>query len=176
MTNGGLILRESDAVLQAVFADLKRRHIALAMEMGFLSGKDSSGRQACGVGIEGFGAAGSAKVFAERIKKNGGELEYFAMDEPLWYGHHFKGKNACRWPMSEVARDIATESAALREMFPSVEIGDVEPIGTAQPPDWIEEIAQWTEVYRQVVGQKLSFIHADVAWTCPSWQQQLAAV
>ena len=28
MTNGGLIFRESDAVLQAAFADLKRRHIA----------------------------------------------------------------------------------------------------------------------------------------------------
>jgi hypothetical protein len=46
LTNGGLILRESDAVLQAVFADLKRRNIALAIEMGLLTGKDSSGQEA----------------------------------------------------------------------------------------------------------------------------------
>src|SRR6185312_9633188 len=43
LTNGGLILRESDATLQAVFADLKRRHIALAIEAGLLSGKGPDG-------------------------------------------------------------------------------------------------------------------------------------
>jgi hypothetical protein len=47
--------------------------------------------------------------------------------------------------------------------------------GTAQPPDWVEEIAQWTQVYREVVGENLKFFHADVVWTSP-WQQQLAAV
>lgn len=177
MTNGGLILRESDAVLQTVFADLKRRHIALAVEMGLLSGKDSSGKQECGVGVEGFGAPDTAKVIAERIRKNGGELRYVAMDEPLFFGHHFGGKNACQWSMNDVARDIAPRAAALREIFPAVEIGDVEPVGAAEnvPPDWVEEIAQWTQVYQQVVGQKLSFFHADVVWTSP-WQQQLAAI
>lgn len=177
MTNGGLILRESDAVLQAIFADLKRRNIALAIEMGLLTGKDSLGQQACGVGVEGFGAPETARVISERIKKNGGELRYIAMDEPLFFGQHFKGKNACQWSMNDVARDIAPRVAVLRETFPSIEIGDVEPIGAAQnlPPDWIDEIAQWTQVYQQVVGQKLSFFHADVAWASP-WQQQLAAV
>jgi len=43
LTNGGLILRESDATLQVVFADLKRRHIALAIEAGVLSGKGPDG-------------------------------------------------------------------------------------------------------------------------------------
>jgi hypothetical protein len=130
MTNGGLILRESDAVLQAVFAELKRRNTAPVIEMGLLTGKDSSGQQACGV--EGFGAPDTARVIAERIKKNGGELRYVAMDEPLFFGHHFKGKNACKWSMNDVARDIAPRVAVLRGIFPSIEIGDVEPIGATQ--------------------------------------------
>jgi len=178
MTNGGLILRESDAVLQAVFVDLKRRNIALAMEMGLVNARqDSSGHQACGVNVEGITTPNATRVIAERIKKNGGELRYVAMDEPLFYGHHFSGTNACHFTLSELAGNIAPNVAVLRELFPSVEIGDVEPIGTPQniPPDWVDEIAQWTQVYQQVVGQKLSFFHADVAWTSP-WQQQLAAV
>ena len=176
LINGGLLLRQSDDEVKAVFADLKRRHIALAIEMGLLSGKGPDGKlQECGVGVEGFGAPDNAKVIANRIQRNGGELAFVAMDEPLWYGHHFKGKNSCQWPMERVARDMVSRIADLREKFPNVQIGDVEPIGAVQPPDWIEEIAQWTQVYRQITGEKLGFFHADVVWTGP-WQQQLGAV
>ncbi|MEA2729841.1 MAG: hypothetical protein QOF70_4316, partial [Acetobacteraceae bacterium] len=122
-----------------VFSDLKRRNIALAIEMGLLSGKDSAGQQACGVGVEGFAAPDNAKVVANRIQKAGGVLAYVAMDEPLWYAHHFSGKNACGWTMEDVARDIVPRVAALREKFPAVQIGDIEPVGTAQPPDWVAE-------------------------------------
>ena len=178
MINGGLLLRQSDDEVKSVFADLKRRHIALAIEMGLATARqDSSGHQACGVNVEGMTTPNATRVIAERIKKNGGELRYVAMDEPLWYGYHFNGTNACRFTLSELAGTIAPNVAVLREMFPSVEIGDVEPVGAAKnvPPDWVDEIAQWTQIYQQVVGQKLSFFHADVAWTSP-WQQQLGAV
>ena len=175
MINGALVMHQSDQELKAVFSDLKRRNIALAIEMGLLSGKDSTGQQACGVSVEGFAAPDNAKVVANRIQKAGGVLAYVAMDEPLWYAHHFSGKNACGWTMKEVARDIIPRVAALREKFPAVQIGDIEPVGTAQPPDWVEEISQWTQVYRKVVGEPLSFFHADVAWNGP-WQQQLLAV
>jgi len=175
MINGGLVMHQSDEELKAVFSDLKRRNIALAIEMGLLSGKDSAGQQACGVGVEGFAAPDNAKVVANRIQKAGGVLAYVAMDEPLWYAHHFSGKNACGWTMEDVARDIGPRVAALREKFPAVQIGDIEPVGTAQPPDWVEEISQWTQVYRKVVGEPLSFFHADVAWN-GLWQQQLPAV
>lgn len=173
MINGGLVMHQSDEELKAIFADLKRRHIALAMEMGLLSGKDGAGRQLCGVGIEGFAAPDNTKVIANRIQRNGGELAYVAMDEPLWYAHHFSGNNACLWSMEDVARDLLRRVADLREKFPSVQIGDIEPVGTPQPTDWVQEILQWTEVYRKIVGENLSFFHADVAWNGP-WRQQLS--
>jgi hypothetical protein len=175
MINGGLVMHQSDDELKAVFVDLNRRHIALAIEMGLLSGKNSAGQQACGVGVEGFAAPDNAKVVANRIEKAGGVLAYVAMDEPLWYAHHLSGKNACGWSMEDVARDIAPRVAALREKFPAVQIGDIEPVGTTEPPDWVDEITQWTQVYRKVVGEPLNFFHADVAWNGP-WQQQLPAV
>ena len=177
MINGGLLLRQSDDEVKAVFADLKRRHIPLAIEMGLLSGKGPDGQvQECGVGVEGFGAPDSGKVIASRIQRNGGELAFVAMDEPLWYGHHFKGKNGCQWSMQRVAQDMVSRIADLREKFPNVQIGNVEPVGTEQPPDWVQQIAEWTHVYQKVTGMKLVFFHADVAWTAPIWRQQLAAL
>lgn len=178
MINGGLLLRQSDDEAKAVFADLKRRHIALAIEMGLATARqDSSGHQACGANVEGMTTPNATRVIAERIKKDGGVLRYVAMDEPLWYGHHFSGANACHFSLSELAGTIAPNVAILQELFPSVEIGDVEPIGAASnvPADWIDQIAQWIQVYQQVVGQKLTFFHADVAWSSP-WRQQLGAV
>lgn len=166
------LLREPDDVLQKVFADLKRRHIALAVEMGLLAGKDSRGNQACGRGIEGYGAPDTAKVIATRIQKNGGVLQYIVMDEPLWYGHHFHGANACQSSMDDIAREVATRVAIIRQIFPSVQIGDDEPVATPQPADWIEEVTQWMQAYRRAVGEPLSFVHADIQWTGP-WRQQL---
>ena len=178
MINGGLLLRQSDDEAKAVFANLKRRHIALAIEMGLATARqDGSGHQACGAGVEGITTPNATKVVAERLRRDGGELRYVAMDEPLWYGHHFNGANACHFSLNELAATIAPNVAVLRELFPSVEIGDVEPIGAANnvPADWIDQIAQWVQVYQRVVGQKLSFCHADVAWNS-AWQQQLGAV
>ena len=132
-TTGALISRDPDETLQHVFADLKRRHIALAIEGGMLTGVGPSGHFECGRGVEGFGAAGTLRVLAQRIKKNGGELAYIAMDEPLWYGHHFSGANACQWAPEYLARQIQGELKGVREIFPDVRVGDVEPIG-APPP------------------------------------------
>ena len=176
MINAGVVLHEPDNEVRSLFADLKRRHITLGIEMALLSGKGPDGKaQECGVGIEGFGSPDTAKVVANRIQRNGGELAYVAMDEPLWYGHHFAGKNSCQWSMERVAQDMTSRIADLRAAFPNVQIGDVEPVGTAQPADWIQEITEWAHVYQRVTGGKLVFFHADVAWTAPIWRQQFSA-
>lgn len=171
-TTGALINRESDETLQRVFADLKRRHIALAIEGGMLTGVGPSGHFECGRGVEGFGAAGSTRVLASRIKKNGGELAYIAMDEPLWYGHHFHGANSCQWAPEYIARQILGELKEVREIFPDVKVGDVEPIGSPQPPDWIDQIIAWTRTWRQITGEPFDFVRADVVWT-GSWRSDL---
>jgi hypothetical protein len=172
LTNGGLILRESDDVLKNVFADLKRRHMALAVEVGLLAGKDREGHQACGVGVEGFSAPDQTKVIADIIKKLGGSLDYIVMDEPLWYGHNFHGTNACKSSVGDIAREVAMRVATIRQIFPAVQIGDEEPVAILQPTDWMEEVAQWLKAYRQAVGEPLNIVNADVQWTGP-WQRQL---
>jgi hypothetical protein len=150
------VLFQSNDELKAVFADLKRRHIVPATEMGLATARmDSSGHKTCGVNMEGIAAPNTTRVLAERIKKNGGELRYVAVDRPLFFGHHFSGNNACHFTLSELAGSIAPNVTVLREMFSSIEIGDVEPVGAAKnlPPDWVNEISRWTQVYGRSLGR-----------------------
>jgi hypothetical protein len=88
----------SDADLRKLMADLKRRHIALALEWPVLSSRT------CGTGIEGFG--GSLVPVARRIKALGGTLTYVAMQQPFQWGSLYKGANSCQW----TARQVATNA------------------------------------------------------------------
>jgi len=176
-----LLSHESDATLKAVFADLKRRHIELGMELGLLAGRDASGNTAvgdqifCGRGMEGYANPGTVKFVMNKIKQNGGDLRYLAMDEPLWYGHHVQGKMACKSSMESLAREIAGRVKEAREVFPDLQLGDTEPLAPSNPPvpDWTGQIIAWTRVYQQVSGDPFSFVRADIVWTGP-WQRELA--
>ncbi|MBV8115672.1 MAG: hypothetical protein JO300_13095, partial [Silvibacterium sp.] len=165
-----LIMSGSDELLSRMFADLKRRNIGLAVEALILS----EGPNNCGHGFEGYSSPRTMQVMAERIRKFGGDLRYVAMDEPLWYGHHYDKKNACQSSYADLARDVAQKVAMLRAVFPNVKIGDIEPLGSSG--DWTNEIIQWTQAYRAAVGEPLSFVDADINWSGPAWHQQLAAL
>jgi hypothetical protein len=54
-------------------------------------------------GIEGLGSARQHNVYPGEMKKRGIPLDYAVMDEPLYYGHDCGGKNACQFPVSQVA-------------------------------------------------------------------------
>jgi hypothetical protein len=57
-----------DQMLTRTFEDLKRRHIAMAVEALMLSPGDGQ----CGVGVEGYSAPGQMLAIAKRIKTLGG--------------------------------------------------------------------------------------------------------
>jgi hypothetical protein len=167
----------SDADLQTVFVNLQQRHIKLAIEYGLLNpddpllcgGKDPQ----CGQ-VEGFDGALLATDLA-RIKALGGDLQFVAMDEPLWFGNYSTELGAPQAPISALAQDIAKQVAIMHDYFPNAMVGDIEPVaGTNGPTDWLQEIAQWTSAYHQAVGLPLSFFHSDVAWQLSGSTAQLS--
>src|SRR6516225_2002127 len=79
-----------DTTLRNMFADLKRRHIAFAIEWGPLDEPNS-----CGIG-EGFDGTSALQV-AQRIRDLGGSLQYIAFDEPYDGAALYQGTNACHW-------------------------------------------------------------------------------
>jgi hypothetical protein len=160
------VMEAPDSTLTQIFADLERRHIALAIGASWLPGGD-----ACGRGVEGFTHPGTAESVANRIHRLGGNVQYVVLDEPLYFGHRYDKQNACRWSIPEVAHNIAAGIAAFERMFPQARICESEPVAT---PDagWIEDIMQWTQAFKAATGQPLACLHADVQWSGP-WQQQL---
>lgn len=165
-----LVQNGDEQQLAKMFDFLKRNHIALALELGFLTASD-----ACGRGVEGYTGRFAADV-ARKIKRLGGDIAIVDMDEPLWYGSEFDGPRACHADVASIARDAAQHLAEVRTIFPDMKVGDTEPVlGNAKDPQWPDKITEWLRTFEAVYGQKLAFFHADVVWST-AWQGPLKAV
>jgi hypothetical protein len=154
------IMNGPDEALSQMFANLRERHIALAVE-GMMIPRTE---QQCGARTEGYSAPGTMAAVAERIRKLGGTLAYIGMDEPLWFGHHQDGPNACHSSLDDLAHAVAMNVQAVRAVFPDVQIGDIEVIQASAGTTWMGEIMAWSEAYKKATGTKLAFLHADVQW------------
>ncbi len=164
----GALENLGDANLRAVFADLDRRGIELALEYGVLGDTD-----ACGRGVEGFGGRALVSA-ARRIAALGGTLRYVAMDEPFYFGSLYDGANACRWSPQQVAADAAVSLRALKAEFPLVEVGDIEPLPIAGT-DWLTRYTTMVDAFA-TAGFPLAFMHADVQWTDTDWRAGVDAL
>jgi hypothetical protein len=155
----GLVLNGTDGQLQTIFQDLKRRHIALGLEIMALTA-----RPECGQKVEGYGRAGDMARMMERIHRLGGDLQYVAMDGPMWAGHLSNLPNACHDPMSAVVADVANTVSIIRQTFPAAQIGDIETLGRNDPANLPDENMRWVKAYQDATGQPLAFVHFDVVW------------
>jgi hypothetical protein len=163
------ISRASDDDLQRMFADLNRRHIALALEYGVLSASAT-----CGIGVEGFGG-GTLVSAARRIARNGGRLRYLAMDEPIFFSTLYTGANACQWTVDHMAANAAANLRALLQEFPDVLIGDIEPMPVSAA-GWLDQYRHGVDALESELGFPLAFFHSDVLWSTASWKSDLAAM
>lgn len=155
----GQILTMPDTDLRRIFHFAKQRGIAMAVEFGPLH-KDGK----CGP-LEGFNPVPSVRHLAERVRALGGTLSYAAMDEPYWYAHIYSGPRQCDWSARQIVENARASVAALRETFPDIAIGDIEPISTIQGNDLLAQYANWIKTWRQVDGTNLAFFDADVNWS-----------
>ena len=164
--------------LQRVITFLKEQKIKLAMQ-----GTPLVATRECGLGIEGHGPPGDMLEGAERIRSAGGKLDYIAMDEPLYYGSIFKyvdragGRVPCDHTIQELAAQTATKIAEVRNIFPSVIIGDIEPFGVEPrlATVWKRNLAEWPDAYSSATGMPLAFMQADNVWARPAWEPDFMA-
>lgn len=147
--------------LRRIMADLKRRHIALAVEGLGLTARD------CGAGVEGFSDPGSAAALASEVRRAGGTLKYVAFDEPFTFGSLYDGQSACHWTADKVARELDHFVRTLRRWFPHLVAGDIEPLSGEDP----QLLVDWMDTYKRVAGSRLGFFHLDLDWVNPNWPQ-----
>lgn len=175
------LVHRSDTELQQFFADLKRRHIKLGAAMAPLSARPSPENPQCGVGVEGFSAPGEALMIARKVKRLGGTIDYYTMDEPLYFGHVFgedpkaqkTGKRGgCRLPIGDIAQDAAKRIKDVRSVFPEAEVGDVEPFMAWEDAQWSSDLSQWLDAFPSATGERLAYFRLDLVWNSP-WQKRM---
>jgi hypothetical protein len=150
------IMAFPDASLRTMFADLRRRHIALALEFGPLL------VVTCGGGMEGFRGDRGLQT-AQRIRDLGGVLQYIAFDEPYFFGAIADGPTACHYTPDEVAANAKQSVDTLRTVFPDLVVGDIEVVPTgAGDPAWLDGYQRWVDAWQRVTGEPLAFFDFDV--------------
>jgi hypothetical protein len=153
--NGGASL------LRTAVEGIADRGMILGVEAGPLDPTTT-----CGEGVEGFAGRESGLRLARTIRAAGGVLQVIALDEPWYYAHVYGGPNACRWPVEQVAQGVAEFVAAVREEFPWVLVGDIEP---TPPPVSAQGLAEWIDAYTAALGEPPAFLHLDIDWSLPDW-------
>ena len=152
------MLNLDDTTLRNMFANLKSRHIAFAIEWGPL---DEPNR--CGIG-EGFDGTSALQV-AQRIRDLGGSLQYIAFDEPFSGAALYQGAGACHWTPEQTAQNGAKNLALIQSVFPDVVAGDIEVVPNLAATDtWLEAYEQWIDAWQAVTGKPLAFFHFDMDW------------
>jgi hypothetical protein len=151
----------SDDDLKAVIEDVKRRHLELALESGPLVRSAECTPANGAAANETYGSPGELELVLQKIRRNGGELRYFDMDEPFFFGH--RDPSGCHLPATQLAQQVATSVASARRIFPGLQVGDSEVVNADR--QWISELVQWVDAYRAATGEPLAFFHADVQWS-----------
>ena len=163
--------RANDKDLATLVGELRRRKLGLALEAGML--RNDKG---CGKG-EGYIPQNLLKRALTRIQQAGGDLNYVTMDEVVFFGHERNWPDKlgppCKDSIDEVAHEAAQKVAQIHAVFPNAMIGAVEPITTGHnfnASKLVEDYATFADRYRAQTGEKLAFLHADIAWRSRGWE------
>ena len=160
--SAGGILKIPDESLARMVRDFEARRIGLGVE---ILATNWFHERPCGQGIEGFIDPGSANQVVTKLLKAGATLEQVGMDEPLWFGHFYTGKNACQSSLAELVNRVAVIVKIYAAAFPNVLVGDVEPFpAVSNKPNWEAAYASWVKAFHSATGTSLNFLRLDFNW------------
>jgi hypothetical protein len=154
-----------DKMLVSLIQDLDRRHIDLALEILPINWFHEV---PCGGGVEGYSDPGSAYQVVTKLKRAGANVRFISMDEPLWFGHYYSGKNACRSSLDNLAERTSVLVKIYTAAFPGVVVGETEPFpALSSQPNWPAEYFAWLQAFRKAAGVRSEFLQMDVDWGDP---------
>ena len=162
--------RVTDAELGTVIEGLRRRKIALALSCGMLNPPPG------GAWHEGYGAAAVPKALA-RIKRLGGEVRWAIADEPLYFGHFYRGPGVVPVSIKDMAKELAATACAGREIFPNLRIGMEEPImAYASQAQWLDAMRELLAEFRQAFGEPMGCVRLENAnYSIREWLPRFVA-
>jgi len=153
----GNIERAKENDLQQMCADLKRRHLALAVCTGLLIRSDR-----CRAKTEAYVDRRTLEHLFDKLRRNGADVKYVSMDEPYYYGHKDSSPTACHESAQALAKALTYGIAVVRKYFPHAQIGTDEVI--TKDREWVDELVTWADTYQRVTGERLAYLHTDLTW------------
>lgn len=160
----------TDDDLLKMFRALNERGIAFGLEMEPLEHPNPSECQQ----TESFEGTYDLEM-ARRIKNLGGTVAVVSLDEPYAFAHKLNTPGSCQRAVEQVAAETADFVRRLREIFPDVVVGSIEPLW-ASPEINADDMAAWLDAYEEASGEPFAFLHMDIEWTRPDWAPVLRDV
>ncbi|MES2310524.1 MAG: hypothetical protein V4507_16850 [Verrucomicrobiota bacterium] len=166
----GFIKRSTNEDLLNILAYLKSNHIALAIEWPVLTVEGTQGG-----GVEGFlvnGPQETSTTFYRLKNILHANVEYIAMDEPLFFGHYFNGDEhgaAIHWPINSIALNARSIVSIITSYYPQIKIGDIEAVDSFVDLQFkddriLSNTQQWINAYQSATQRHLDFFHVDLQW------------
>ena len=150
---------QTDSRLTSLVRTLRNADVRLALEASALSPTAYCRGQLKSDGTE------LTPSLLQRIGHLGGRVDYIAMNEPLLHAFRQRDHECEAEIVHAAAVAVRPMVVEARSVFPNLKVGDIEPIGgDDRIRPFISSFRKWTEEYRAVVGEKLSFFHIDVDW------------
>lgn len=162
-----LVRSAKDDQLRMLLAGLRERHIALSLETKILTRSGSC--------VSGADHNPWMVGLVKRLKGLGAELQSVSMVGPLVDGHVSTGPGACHYPISDVAADAARSVAMMREIYPDLIVGEIEPVGGGPGFPTASQLGEWFTAFQRFSGKPVAFLHVDTVWGTP-WHDDMRAI
>lgn len=169
---GGWAFSESTrAEAERIAQTLDGYGLGLAVETSPLIPADGCGLDDQGNLVEGF-AGEQARDTMENLRRGGATVDVITLDEPWYYAHVYDGPGACHWDDERIAQGVADFLSVVRQSFPNVVVGDIEP---TPAPVSADELGQWLDAWQRVVGEPAAFLHLDLDFGRTGWPDLVTA-
>jgi hypothetical protein len=152
----------SDNELVQVIARLNQHNIKLSVAV---LAQNWVNEPKCGFGVEGYSdPAGNARLVAKLLRA-GARVSYLGMDEPLFFGHYYNGKNACHSSIGNIGDRVVVILREYLRVFPNASIIDTEPFpAISDRPGWRDDYKEWALAFRTATGRSIDGINIDINW------------
>ena len=173
LVSGWINNSATDADLARIIAFAKTHRMKLNLSLQAVAKIPG---QTCG-GIEGYSFPGEMLLAMRRILALGGTIDWFDMDEPIWFGHYFTGDGGCQIPVNEMITRISTILNQVLPLAPNARLIDIEPlVDIMHQKDWRETLRTiWAGVER-LTGRRVGILELDVAWGTPEWRPYMVTM
>jgi hypothetical protein len=166
----GWITQTSDQELRSVVSFLSVHNMGIEIEAPALQALAT-----CGSGVEGYVPYGQSiqsftLSYLQRLQSLGAPVRYIKVDEPYYFGSVVNDPRSCGFSPTEVATEVGQYVQLVHAVYPSAQVGDVEPIiASAYTSDVVTAMGQWHGTYQTVTGAPFPFFFADIDFSNPAW-------